>query len=163
MSPPQVYIPLVDQLDPSQFAMLRERDTLLPTDKEKEEASKEVDIDDWIEAELRSLRMYPVTLEEAEPILEEGSSEELQEIAKYLLTLRKPAGIDQKRFRKWKQEALKFKVQGRQLFRRNTKNIFFRRVFDKLKERQEIIASLHDETGHRGRDPFTIRGTISFP
>ena len=122
------------------------------TQQEQEEIAREVDIDEWIEAELGSLRMYPATLTDEGRVLEESYSEKSEEIAKYLLTLRKPPGMGTKEFRKWRKEALKYKVQDRHLFRRNTKNIPLRRVIDDIKEQEEIMISLHDETGHRGRE-----------
>jgi hypothetical protein len=57
-----------------------------------------------------------------------------------------------KEFNKFKKEALKFKVQENHLFRRNSKNVPLRRVIDHPEERMRIIESLHDESGHRGRE-----------
>ena len=121
------------------------------TESERLEKEKEVDINEWIETELRSLRMYPATMTEEASLLEERYSEKSQKIARYLLILKKPAGMSVKEFRKWKLEILKYKIQDRHFFRRNIKNIPLRRVIDNLTERNEILTSLHDETGHRGR------------
>ena len=54
---------------------------------------------------------------EADLLLEDSYSENSQKIAKWLVTLRRLEGMDTKRFRKFKQQALKFLVRNRQLFR----------------------------------------------
>ena len=96
--------------------------------------------------------MYSTILTNEGRVFEKSYSEKSEKIVKYFLILRKPFGMSIKEFRKWRKKALKYKVQDRHFFRRNTKNILFRRVIDDIKEQKEIMISLHDETGHRGRE-----------
>ena len=54
-----------------------------------------------------------------------------------------------KKFRKFKKLILQFKMQNNQLFKRNIKNIFLRRIIDDLVKRQKIIIGFHDEVNHK--------------
>jgi hypothetical protein len=77
--------------------------------------------------------------------------EKSQKIVIYLFTLRKFSEMSLKEFNKFKKKALKFKFQRNQFFRRNSKNVFMRRVIDDLKERQRILKQFHDESDHRDK------------
>jgi hypothetical protein len=125
-----------------------------PSPNDLKEAAEEEDIDDWVDTQLGCVRVFPVSVaEEEQPsILAPGYSEKSQKIAAYLSTLRKPPEMSLKEFNKFKKEALRFKLQGDQLFRRNSKNVPMRRVVDDPEERQRILEQLHDESGHRGRE-----------
>lgn len=117
-----------------------------------EEAEAELDIDEFILAELNCLRVSPVTVDEPTPILQEGYTELSRKIATYLTTLRRPAEMSRKEFNTFKNQALKSKVQDNHLFRRNSKNVPMRCVVDNPIERQTILQQLQDESGHKGRE-----------
>ena len=83
--------------------------------------------------------------EQAEDLLPEGGSdserilgpeysEESQQYAVFLTTLKRPPGLQGKQYRKFKIEALKFIIQDNYLFRRASKNISLRRVINKVKD-----------------------------
>jgi RNase H-like domain found in reverse transcriptase/Integrase zinc binding domain/Reverse transcriptase (RNA-dependent DNA polymerase) len=122
----------------------------------------EVDIDDWIMADLNSVGVHPVLVEGqpflrrsqeeplSEAVLGEGYSEESNKIARYLTTLIRPMDLDRKEYTKFKSKALNFAVREGHLFRVATKIAPLRRVIDKPSLRQEIIEAMHDELGHKG-------------
>ena len=121
------------------------------TEEDIRERENEQDIEDFIDMELGSLRIAPISLADDEP-LEAGYSEKSRQIATYLTSLRRPPEMGRKEFQKFKKEAIRYCVRERHLFRRNNKNVPMRRVVDDDKERQEIIEQLHDESGHKGRE-----------
>lgn len=124
-----------------------------PTEADLLENAASMDIDDFIDAELGSLRVSPARVsEEGERVLDESYSDKSERIATYLTTLQKPSDLTVKEFKKFKDEALRYRVQGKQLFRRNSKNVPSRRVVDSEEDRQRIIHQLHDEGGHKGRE-----------
>jgi hypothetical protein len=90
--------------------------------------------------------------EELSSILISEYFEKSQKIVVYLFTLRKFSEMSLKEFNKFKKEALKFKLQRDQFFRRNSKNVLMRRVIDDFEERQRILKQLHDESDHRDRE-----------
>ena len=55
-------------------------------------------------------------------------------------------------FREFKARALNYVVQRGVLFRRANKGLPMRRVVDAEEERREILESLHNETGYKGRE-----------
>ena len=152
------------------------------TAQDEIEEAHEVDIDDFIEAELNcvhvdgmfvNVRTSTAILEDSsdhsdhmsvtgdgatgdgtagEPFLEGNWTEESHEIANFLKTLKRPEGLDRKELRSFKSKALRFLVKDQTLFRRNTKNTPQRRVVDDISQRAEIIQSLHDDLGHKGRE-----------
>jgi len=117
------------------------------------ETEDEEDIDDWLDTELGVVRVATSEIEEEEGnILEPGYSEEHQKIAWYLATLKRPDGMNRSEFRNFKRKALQFFTQEGHLFRRQRRNVPLQRVVDQQSERDEILRSLHDESGHRGRE-----------
>ncbi len=60
----------------------------LPTTSDLAEAEVEEDIDDFILAELNSLRVSPISLDEPTPFLADNYSDDSKKIATYLTTLR---------------------------------------------------------------------------
>ena len=135
------------------------------TESDDADESVEVDIDDFIEAELNSLRITPLSVKEEQseghdlttdesnkPVLDREYSQESLRIAEYLTTLRKPKQMTTKEFRKFKTHALKHQVQNKTLFRRAGKHHPQTRVVDTEGERVLILKQLYNETGHRGRE-----------
>jgi hypothetical protein len=111
------------------------------------------DIDDWVDAQLSCVRVFSVSIveEEFSFILISEYSEKSQKIVVYLFTLRKSSEMTLKEFNKFKKKILRFKLQRNQLFRRNSKNVFMKKVIDDLEKRQRILKQLHDESDHRDR------------
>ncbi len=77
--------------------------------------------------------------------------EKSQKIVVYLFTFRKSFEMSLKEFNKFKKKILRFKLQRDQFFRRNSKNVFMRRMIDDFEERQRILKQLHDENDHRNK------------
>ena len=108
----------------------------------------EIDVDDFIEIQLNALRIAPISVRTARVLAEEyGDKWEA-----YLTTLQKLADMTIKEFWIFKGEALRFRVEGDQLFKRSSKNVPARRVIDGNEQKLQIMEQLHDEGGHRGRE-----------
>jgi hypothetical protein len=91
-----------------------------------------VDIDDFINAKLSSISVYPISARRVSE-LDDTYSLRFQIIAEWLATLRKPIGtkyITGKKWHAFKKKATRFRVIDGHLFRNNTKNVPFRRVID---------------------------------
>ena len=122
------------------------------TQSDDEDEANEVDIDDFIDAELASISVLPIKARVA-PELEDGYSLRSQMIAEWLTTLRRPIGSEHMTHREWfifKREVTRFRVVDKHLFRENIKNVPLRRVIDFFEQRQEIIKILYDESGYKG-------------
>ncbi len=123
-----------------------------PTAFDKAEAETETDIDDFILAELNSLRVSPISSEKPTPILADKYSYNSWKIATYLTKTHRPTEMTTKEFNAFKKKAINFKVEDNHLFRRNCKNLLMRRVVDDLVDRQTIFQQLNDKSGHKGRE-----------
>jgi hypothetical protein len=93
-----------------------------------------------------------VAKDESSSILISEYFEKSLKIVVYLFTLRKLSEMSLKEFNKFKKKAFKFKLQRDQFFRRNSKNVFMKRVIDDLEERQRILKQFHDENDHRDKE-----------
>jgi hypothetical protein len=104
--------------------------------------------------QLDCVRVFFVSIakEEFSSILIFEYFEKSQKIVVYLFTLRKFFEMSLKEFNKFKKKILKFKFQRNQFFRRNSKNVFMKRVIDDFEERQRILKQLHDENDHRNKE-----------
>lgn len=71
---------------------------------------------------------------------------------KYFLHLQKSDGISRKQLNFFKNEVMRYKVQNGHFFRRNSKNVFLRRVVDSFENRFRIIQHFHDEIDHKERE-----------
>jgi hypothetical protein len=111
-------------------------------------------IDDWVNIQFDCVRVFFVSTakEEFSSILIFEYFEKSQKIVIYLFTLRKFFEMSLKEFNKFKKKILKFKLQKDQFFRRNSKNVFMRRVIDDFEKRQRILKQLHDENDHRDKE-----------
>jgi hypothetical protein len=121
-------------------------------DKESEE-----DVEEFLDNQLDRVGLRYFALvgelpEEDDSILNPEShyTEEHEQYARYLTTLRKPEHLGGRQFTKFKKEATKFLVKDGELFRRGSKSIPLRRVVDGEADKQEIITYQHDHSGHRG-------------
>ena len=111
----------------------------LPTTSDLAEAEAEEDIDDFILAELNSLRVSLISLDELTLFLADNYSDDSWKIATYLTTLRRPPEMNTREFNAFKKKAVKFKVQDNHLFHQNSRNVSMRQVFDDATERQTIL------------------------
>ncbi len=103
--------------------------------------------------QLDCVRVFFVLInDEFSSILAFDYFEKFQKIVVYLFTLRKFAEMNQKKFNKFKKKALKFKFQNNQFFRRNSKNVFLKRVVDDFEKQQLILKQFHDENDHRDKE-----------
>jgi ribonuclease HI len=113
---------------------------------DKENKKLEQDIDDFINAELASLRIVPILVALTEPpenideeqdyddgVLSGYYSVRSRKIALWLTKLQR-LDMRKEEFRKFKNTVLKFLVQDKHLFRRGSKNIPLRRVVDSKEE-----------------------------
>ena len=82
----------------------------LPTAADIAEAETETCIDDFILAELNSLRVSPISLDKPTPILADKYSDNSSKIATYLTIMRRPPEMTTKEFNAFKKKAIKFKV-----------------------------------------------------
>ena len=105
-------------------------------EKKRQTASKKMNIDEWIELKLKSLRMFFVILSAKKRILKNEYFNKSKKIVRYFMTLQKSSEMNTKKFRKWKINVFKFKVQNRYFFRRNSKNIFMRRVINNFEKKK---------------------------
>ena len=137
------------------------------TESDDIDEENEVDIDDFIDAEINAFRVAPITADdnESDPgsalsqgqdpdleLLEDGYSEESWRIAQYLTTLRRPDGLSRAEFRSFKRKALQFAVLEGNLYRRAGKNVPQRLVIDSDERKAAILKELHDDCGHKGRE-----------
>jgi hypothetical protein len=147
------------------------------TDSDIQEEEQEEDIEEFIEAQLFSLRIAPVRTssigddalsevmsgsddsssetgregqENDEAILEGYYSVRHHQYARWLTTLVRPFEISAAEFRIFKNDAVKFLVRDRTLFRRN--GALPRRVVDSLEEQMSIKLSAHEQGGHKPRE-----------
>jgi len=72
-----------------------------------------------------------------------------KQIAQYLITLKCSAHINDKKFMKFKMKTLQYLVQKTELFQCVSKNMSIKRVVNNVDEQQEIIESLHNQTGYK--------------
>ena len=117
--------------------------------------AEEIDIDDFIDAELAPVRVFPIATSQADgeqqiQWLEGDYSQDSRLIAKYLSTLRRPEQVDKEDFRGFKSRALRYVVLDKILYKRGRRGAPPTRVLDTEKEKRGVIAALHDELGHGG-------------
>jgi RNase H-like domain found in reverse transcriptase/Integrase zinc binding domain len=94
----------------------------------------------------------PLDFEDLDGPLDSTYGPAYQQIAQYLLDLQKPEGMEAVAFRKFKVAAHRFQIFQNQLFRRESKNVPMRRVIDGKNLKNKVLYTLHEQTGHRGRE-----------
>lgn len=114
----------------------------------EDDDADEEDVEDMIEADL-----YMVSVHRWKQPDITTAPEEWQQIIDYLSTLRRPDGMNDKDFRKFRQYATRYLVFDGALFKRSARpdKPPIRVVFEE-EERARILESLHEESGHRGRE-----------
>ena len=78
--------------------------------------------------------------------------ESLQRVGEYLQTMRRPAGMLDGEFKRFKGFAVKFLLRDGVLYRRAKTGMPLRRVLGDAKNKKEVLRQLHDESGHWERD-----------
>ena len=78
--------------------------------------------------------------------------ENLQRVGEYLEMMRRPAGMPDGEFKRFKGFAVKFLLRDGVLYRRAKTWMPPRRVQRNTKDKEEVLRQLHNESGHRGRD-----------
>ena len=78
--------------------------------------------------------------------------EGLQKVGEYLTTMRRPAGMANSDFKRFRGFALKFLVRDGILYRWGKAGMPPRRGLVKEEDKQQVLNRQHDESGHRGRD-----------
>ena len=68
-----------------------------------------------------------------------------------MIILARPANLLIKEFCQFRKNYARYRVQNGHLFRRNSKNIFSRRVMDNLEDKRKIMKQLHNENDHKGK------------
>jgi hypothetical protein len=106
-----------------------------------------------VNTQLDCVRVFFVSIAEEKfsSILISEYFEKSQKIVVYLFTLRKFSEMSLKKFNKFKKKIFKFKLQKDQFFRRNSKNVFMKKIIDDFEERQRILKQFHDENDHRNK------------
>lgn len=104
-----------------------------------------------LDAELDCLGVTPIFIDQLH-VLEAGFFKKSVQIAIYLTTLHLSDKMSIKKFKKFKAEALRYKVVDHILFRRNIKNIPLKRMIDNSEKQTNIIAALHDDFEHKKRE-----------
>jgi hypothetical protein len=121
------------------------------TELDNIDKANEVDIDDFIDAELNAFSVAPVTEAEAD-LLIDGYSEDSWRIARYLTTLQRLVGLNKTEFRSFKRKALHYAVTDSNLYQRAGKGIPQRLVIDTDDRKAEILKELYKEFRHKSRE-----------
>lgn len=111
-----------------------------------DDADKEnkADIDDWIDAELNCVRVWPTrAIQPEEEPLVPGYLDKHMEIARFLTTLQKPSHLSASEYKKFRREATTYLVQECVLFKRASKNMPLQRMIDGDNTRLELIEQMH--------------------
>ena len=90
------------------------------------------------------------TLKEKKRVFKKDYSKELEQIAQYLILLRK-FNINQKKFRKFKNYILHFLIREKRLFQQTNKNMLLKRVIDLIKNKDYIVKSLYNKRNYKDR------------
>jgi hypothetical protein len=85
------------------------------TESDNIDEANEVDIDNFIDAELNAFSVAPVTEAKAD-LLISRYSEDSWRIARYLTTLQRPVGLNRTEFRSFKRKALHYAVTDSNLY-----------------------------------------------
>ena len=135
------------------------------TEEEEEEREKngdkvEEEIEEAIEGALWKLSVEEEGAEVENTIVEvrnahRGGKEvdETERIVRWLLTMERPREMTDEEFGRFKREATRYLVRDGILYRRpRNRGGPPRKVISLLDDKKRILANLHDESSHRGRD-----------
>jgi Integrase zinc binding domain len=121
------------------------------TESDDIDEANEVDINDFINAELNAFSVAPVVVEDVD-LLVDRYSEDSWQVARYLTTLQRLVGLTKAEFRSFKRRALQYAVADSNLYQRAGKGIPQRLVIDVNDRKAEILKELHKEFRHKGRE-----------
>jgi len=76
-------------------------------------------------------------------------SKEQEQIARYLITLKRFADMKDKKFIKFKTKILQYLVQKVKLFWWVSKNMSIKRIVNNINEQKKIVRVLHDQTDYK--------------
>jgi len=79
------------------------------------------------------------------------NEEEMERKVRWLVTMERPEGMEDAEFAKFKREATRYLVRDGILYRRSGGSPP-RKAISLPDDKRRILGSLHDESGHRGRD-----------
>lgn len=141
------------------------------TDEDLEERENEEDIDEWIDAQISALRVCPTTIQSepedhdmdgvqveglppSERVLSEEYTDDYEEIAVFLTNgMKRNPNHNRRQHKAFRSNALKYVVRSGSLFRREKgSDTMPKLVVCDPRRQSEIIRSLHDDAGHRGRE-----------
>ena len=88
--------------------------------------------------------------------------ENLQRVGEYLETMRRPAGMPNGEFKRFKGFAVKFLLRDGVLYWRVKTGMPPRRVLGNTKDKMEVLRQLHDESGHRWRDGIYEKARLRY-
>ena len=116
---------------------------------------QEQDINDFINAKLNSLKICSISINSDEvsekKMLRIEYNDKFERIIAILTLLQRSIELNRKKFRTFKSETLRYRVQDDHLYKRNSKNVSFRRVIDSDKKKLKILKQLYDESEHKNR------------
>src|SRR5438552_10547659 len=113
-------------------------------------------VDDYFDAKLYSIQVSSAPMNPTARIyLQEVEYDgEYLAIGRYLETMERPPDLTDDEFRKLRKTAHQYLVRDGYLYKRSKKRgIPPRRVIGQPTDRREVIKALHDELGHRSRQP----------
>jgi hypothetical protein len=73
-------------------------------------------------------------------------------MATYLIILKKLKGMSAPEFRRFKREALKYRVYRRKLWRLLIKGMPIKLIVDKEEIRAQILREVYNQNGHKGKE-----------
>ena len=82
----------------------------------------------------------------------ENYNQKSKEITAYFFNMKKSLVMIIKKFNSFKHEILRYKIQNHHFFRRNSKNVFMRKIIDFMNDKFRIIQHLHDEFNHKEKE-----------
>lgn len=141
-----------------------------PTKEDVREREQEEDIEEWVDKQLRSIRLCPIRLQEEledevssdralldadeDRILEDEYNEESKAIAVFLQKgMKKREDHLRGQHQAFRKKARNFCVRGKHLFRRESaKYPLPRRVVDCVRKKEELLRAAHDDAGHKGKE-----------
>jgi hypothetical protein len=131
------------------------------TESDNIDEVNEVDIDDFIDAEINAFSVASVMAEETDKtdrtesndnLLTDRYSDKSWQIARYLAILKKPEGLSRAEYQSFKQKTLQYTVLEGNLYQRAGKNVLQCLVIDSEEQKATILKNLYEEYSHKGRE-----------
>ena len=76
----------------------------------------------------------------------------MQRVGEYLETMRRPAGMPDGEFKRFKGFTVKFLLRDGVLYQQAKTGMPLRMVLGNAKHKKEVMKQLHDKSGHQGRE-----------